>query len=147
MKTATFDAHRLAREGGSLEGTLDVEASDRLADRVAPGAASVAWRIEGSTDDAGRPALAVSLTGELPLECQRCLGEFVLPIAQRTLTILARSEVEADSLDAHCGHEVLVADHLLDPVELVEDELLLTLPYAPMHDEGACAGIGGQGRE
>jgi len=26
----------------------------------------------------------------------------------------------------------------LDPIELVEDELLLSLPYAPTHAEGEC---------
>ena len=137
-RPATFDAYRLARERGVLEGTLDVAASERLADRVAPGAASVAWRIEGTTDEAGRPALGISISGNVPLECQRCLATFALPIAQRTVTVLAKSESDADVLDADSGDEVLVADHPLDSAALIEDELLLTLPYAPMHDEGRC---------
>ena len=134
----TFDAYRLARERGVLEGTLDVAASERLADRVAPGAASVAWRIEGTTDAAGRPALAISLSGNVPLECQRCLAPFAMPIAQRTVTVLAKSESDADMLDADSGDEVLVADRPLEPAVLIEDELLLTLPYAPMHAEDGC---------
>ena len=39
----------------------------------------------------------------------------------------------------HDADEVLVADHPLTAIELVEDELLLTLPFAPMHEPGACA--------
>ena len=116
----TFDAYRLARERGVLEGTLDVAASERLADRVAPGAAAVDWRIEGTTDEVGR------------------LAPFALPIAQRTVTVLAKSESDADALDAQSDDEVLVADHPLDSAVLIEEELLLTLPYAPMHDEGRC---------
>jgi uncharacterized protein len=134
----TFDAYRLARERGALEGTLDVAASERLADRVAEGAAAVDWRIEGTTDEVGRPALAISIAGKVPLECQRCLASFALPIDQRTVTVLAKSESDADALDAESGDEVLVADRPLDAVELIEEELLLTLPYAPMHDEGQC---------
>lgn len=138
---ATFDAYRLAREGGVLEGTLDAMASDRLADRVAdvddmPG--EVAWRIAGSTDALGRPALAIELDGEIPLECQRCLAPFLYPVAQRTVAVLAKNEAAADALDSDSDSEVLVADHPLVPAELVEDELLLTLPYAPMHEPGAC---------
>ena len=135
----TFDAFRLVRDRSALEGTLDVGAADRLADRVAEGDARVAWRIEGTTDGAGRPALAISITGDVLLECQRCLAPFEFPVAQRTVTVLARSESEADTLDAESDDEVLVADHPLEPVALVEDELLLTLPFAPMHAEGACA--------
>src|SRR4029079_8347370 len=136
----TFDAYRLARERGVLEGTLDVAASERLADRGAPGVASIAWRIEGTRDAAGRPALAISLSGNVPLECQRCLAPFDLPIAQRTLTVLAKSEPDADLLDAESGDEVLGADRPLQAAALIEDELLLTLPYAPMHAEDGCGG-------
>lgn len=134
----TFDAWRLCREHGVIEGKLDVEASDRLYDRVTDGAAVVDWRIEGTTDRAGRPALAISIDGNVQLECQRCLATFAYPVAQRTVTVLAKSEADADALDSDSDDEVLVADKPLEPVVLVEEELLLTLPFAPMHDEGTC---------
>ena len=137
-KPGTFDAYQMAREKGVLEGTLDVGASERLADRVAPGDASVSWHIEGTADEIGRPALEISIAGAVALTCQRCLSDFVWPVEQRTLTILAKSEAQGDEYDAGTDHEVVVADHLLDPAVLVEDELLLTLPFAPMHEE-ACA--------
>lgn len=137
-QAGAFDAFRLAREHGVVEGELDVAQSERLYDRLADGEGSVAWRIEGTADGAGRPALAITLKGSVPLECQRCLEAFAAPVEQRTLTLLARSEGEADALDAGSEDEVLVADHLLDARTLVEDELLLTLPFAPMHAEGQC---------
>jgi uncharacterized protein len=137
-QAGAFDAFRLARERGVVEGVLDVTQSDRLYDRLGEGAGRIAWRIEGTADTAGRPALAIALSGEVPLECQRCLDVFAAPVEQRTLTLLARSEGEADALDAGSEDEVLVADHLLDARTLVEDELLLTLPFAPMHPEGQC---------
>ena len=137
-RAGEFDAFRLAREGHSLSGVVDVAQLPRLEDRIADGVGSITWRIEGATDGAGRPALAITLDGHVPLECQRCLEVFEAPVAQRTLTVLAKSESEADSLDADSDNEVLVADHAIDPLALVEDELLLSLPYAPMHADGAC---------
>jgi uncharacterized protein len=139
MKAGTFDAYRLARERGVLTGTLDVEASERLEDRTAPGPGTVTWRIEGTVDEIGRPAIAIDVEGAVPVTCQRCLSDFPLPVDHRTVAVLARSEKEADELDASSDHEVVIADHALDAVELVEDELLLTLPYAPMH-ESECGG-------
>jgi uncharacterized protein len=149
-KPATFDAYRLAREGGVLEGTLDVLASDRLADRVAEpeddtAVSVVAWRVAGTTDSVGRPALEIDLDGQVPVICQRCLSPFAFPVSQRTVAVLAKSEEEADALDAQSDGEVLVADHPLVAAELVEDELLLTLPYAPMHEPGACEAAAGRG--
>ena len=139
----TFDAYRLAREGGVLEGTLDILASDRLADRIAEpaddaAASEVAWRIVGTSDSAGRPAIAIDLDGEVPVICQRCLEPFLYPVAQHTIAVLAKNDADADSLDVDSDDEVLVADHPLLAAELVEDELLLTLPYAPMHEPGDC---------
>jgi DUF177 domain-containing protein len=141
IKAGTFDAYRLARERGTLAGSLDVEASERLEDRTAPGPGTVEWRIEGTSDEAGRPAIAIDIEGAVPVTCQRCLADFALPVERRTVAVLARSEKEADELDASTDREVLVADHPLDAVELVEDELLLTLPYAPMH-ESDCGQVG-----
>ena len=133
-----FDAFRLANGRNVLEGSLDVATSERLYDRLTDGEGTVSWRIEGTRDEVGRPALAISITGTVPLECQRCLGAFEMRVAQQTVTVLAHDEAEADALDAGSDHEVLVADHPFNAVELVEDELLLTLPYAPMHPDGAC---------
>ena len=133
-KAGTFDAYRLARDRAVLSGSLDVEASERLEDRTAPGPGTVAWRIEGTSDELGRPAIAIDIEGAVPVTCQRCLSDFALPVERRTVAVLARSEKEADELDASSDHEVVVADRPLDAVELVEDELLLTLPYAPVHE-------------
>jgi len=61
------------------------------------------------------------------------------PVRQRTVTLLAKSEVEGDALDEGTEDEVLVAAEPLDALTLVEDELLLSLPYAPTHADGECA--------
>lgn len=140
-KAGSFDAFRLARERGVLEGTLDAVASERLLDRVAEGGTGegrVRWRISGTSDTAGRPALAIAVAGEVPVTCQRCLSEFAFQVDRETIAVLARDEQEADVLDASTDDEVLVASHPLDAAGLVEDELLLTLPFAPTHEPGAC---------
>jgi uncharacterized protein len=139
MKAGSFDAFRLAREQGSLTGNFDAAASDRLYDWLAPGEAPIAWSITGTADALGRPAIAIELSGTVPMECQRCLEPLQWTVAQKTVTLLARSEAEADALDAECEGEVLNAAAPLDALALVEDELLLSLPYAPAHADGECA--------
>jgi uncharacterized protein len=133
-----FDAVRLVGERGVLEGALDAAALPRVADRLVEDGAPVRWRIEGSTDDVGRPALALSLSGELPLECQRCLGVYRWPVDQRTQVLLARSDAEVAALDSDSDLEVVLAAAPLDPLELVEDELVLVMPFAPRHPDGEC---------
>jgi uncharacterized protein len=133
-----LDAFRLAREQGVAEGRVDAHRLPRVADLLADGPALVSWRIEGTTDAAGRPALSIELGGNVPLTCQRCLDDFQWPIEQRTELLLAHDERELAALDADSGAEVVLAATPVEPLTLVEDELVLALPFAPRHPEGAC---------
>jgi uncharacterized protein len=147
-----FDAFTLCDRGRRLVGTVDARSLPRLADRLAEPVAgagaiewqiagAIEWQIAGATDDCGRPALAVALAGGVPLVCQRCLATFVWPVAHETLLLLARNEAELAQLDEDDGHEVLLAEEALDARELIEEELLLTLPFVPRcADPQCCAG-------
>jgi len=140
-RKARFDALKLAAEGASLSGEVDARTLQRIADRLAPGeaAAPIAWSIAGGRDALQRPALIVSIGGSLPLICQRCLQAFDAPLAQRTQLLLARDDGELKRLDADEADEVVLAAAPLDARTLVEDEVLLSLPFAPHHGEGQCA--------
>ena len=121
---------------------MEVATLARAVDRLAPegGASEVSWRITGTSDARGRPALEIRLDGSVPLECQRCLQPFAWPVAQRTTLLLARNERELAVLDADDDeHEVLLADAPQDAMTLIEDEVLLALPFAPRCERDACA--------
>jgi uncharacterized protein len=132
-----FDAFRLAGAHGTIQGSLDPGLLARLEDRVSGEGGRVEWTIAGTTDAQGRPAISVTLDGSVPLVCQRCLGTLDLPIGQSTRLLLARDDDELVRLDESSEDEVVLANVPLDPVALVEDELLLTLPFAPRH-EASC---------
>jgi len=133
-----FDAFRLARDRGVIEGEVDASSFSRVADLLTASPAPVHWRIQGGADASGRPSLTVEVDASVPLECQRCLETMTQPIAQRTELLLAANEAELAHLDEQTAAEVLLADHPIDPLELVEDELVLGLPYIPRHPEDAC---------
>ena len=138
----SFDAFDLALRGATVVGTVDAASLPRAADRLAPegGAANVTWRIVGTADAMGRPALEIGLGGVVPLVCQRCLQTFTWPVVQRTLLLLARDERELAVLDDDDEHEVVLADAPLDALIIVEDELLLTLPFVPRCERVGCVG-------
>ena len=139
MAAGRFDAFGLAARGGSLAGELDAQRQARVAERLAPTkrATRIAWNIVGGRDAGGRPALRVAIEGNLPVLCQRCLQPFELAVAQRTELLLARTEAELEALDQGDA-EVVLAVAPLDALTLVEDEILLSLPFAPSHAEGRC---------
>ena len=135
-----FDALKLSASGESLSGEVDAANLPRVADRLAAdaGAAKLAWRLTGCRDGQGRPALTLTLAGSVPLVCQRCLQPFAAIVDQSTELLLARSEAELAGMDAE-EIEVVLATQRLDALALVEDELLLSLPFSPRHPDGECA--------
>jgi uncharacterized protein len=136
-RSGRFDAFTLAAKGGSLAGETDASTLERVADRVAAGPARIAWRIEGQHDPMQRPMLRVTIEGSLPLVCQRCLQPFALPIRQETRLLLAADETELELLDAE-EPEVVLASTPIDASTLIEDEILLSLPFVARHAEGSC---------
>jgi len=135
-----LDAFRLAKEHGVLRGSVDAHTLPRVDDVLGEGPATVEWRIEGSEDADGRPALGIEVSGAVSLTCQRCLDDFEWPIAQRTEVLLAHDERELAALDAQSSAEVVLAGKPMPALALVEDELLLALPFAPRHPDEACGG-------
>ena len=132
-----FDALKLSASGESLEGVVDAADLPRVADRLAAdaGAARLAWRLVGGRDAQRRPTL--TLAGSVPLLCQRCLQPFAAIVDQTTELLLARSEAELARWDVD-EIETVLATERLDPLTLVEDELLLSLPFSPRHADGQC---------
>jgi uncharacterized protein len=133
-----LDAFRLASERGVIEGSVDAHALPRVADALGEGPATLSWRIEGGSDAEGRPALDIEVNGAVSLTCQRCLDDFEWPVAQRTEVLLAHDDRELAALDAQNSAEVVLAKTKIDALTLVEDELLLALPFAPRHPNEAC---------
>jgi len=138
-----FDAFALVASRGRIEGTVDPFDLERVQDalvdengEIPP--AQVKYVLEGDVDGMGRSMLNVSLDGEVPLQCQRCLRLFTFPVHQRTSVLLAHDEQELAYLDENDEREVLLADAPLDPQEVVEDELVLSLPYVPRCDRPDC---------
>lgn len=135
---STLDAFQLARERGVAQGSVDAHALPRVDDVLGEGPAPIDWRIEGTSDAVGRPALAIDIKGAVPLTCQRCLGDFDWPVDAQTMVLLARDERELAALDGDSDAEVVLAGMPVEPLALVEDELVLALPFAPRHADDEC---------
>jgi len=93
------------------------------------------WQLRGETDSAGHRLLRVRLEGAIRLECQRCLEAFDYPVQTENAFLLVESESELaiGEDDPEALERILIA-RKFDGFELLEDELILSLPYVPVHD-------------
>ena len=141
-----IDGYDFAASGARLQGTWAISNFPRLRDKLASEAGAIAYTVEGVQDALGRPALRITLKGALQLTCQRCLDPLDYAVSVDAMLVLAHSEAEIESLpdDVH-EPERIVAGKEMSVGEMLEDELLLAVPYAPRH--ARCAAQGSLGTE
>ena len=132
-----IDSLEFARAGQRLSGSLPVTCLERLHDGLFDTGGRVAFVVQGGADALHRPTLALELTGELHLRCQRCLGRLDYPLRLAN-TLLLASESSAGGAVSEDESEAIEPSAELDIAELVEEEIILELPYAPRHAEGEC---------
>lgn len=149
MKPASHSPEALnveafARDGAHLSGTRPLPRFERLAATAVtlPADAAVAWQARGewrtALGDAPQVWLHLAGQGKIELECQRCLEpvRWTLDV-DRSLQFVAGEEA-AEALDADSEHDVLPLTRRLDLFEVLEDELLLSLPLIARHE--SCPG-------
>jgi uncharacterized protein len=133
-----IDSLEFAQAGRRLSGSLPIPVMARLQDSLFDRSGEVRFEVIGGFDARQRPVLTLEISGVLYLQCQRCLGalEHVLRLSN-TLLVVSGTVAGEDADDGEL--EWIEASTELDVAGLVEDEILLSLPYAPRHGEGRCA--------
>ncbi|HEX9179475.1 MAG TPA: YceD family protein [Burkholderiales bacterium] len=136
-----IDGLEFAQKGGSLGGTLELGSLERLGDSLASAEGAIEYSIQGVQNPRGRPMLRLAVTGTLQLRCQRCLGPLAYPVNLTSALLLLRDESEFADLADELEDSVdgIVAQPKMDVGAMVEDEIILSLPYAPRHPPGECA--------
>jgi len=138
-----IDGLEFAEAGEQLRGAWPVKEFPRLRDALYDDQGTVAYELRGVRDLLGRPGLALRVTGTLRVACRRCLEAVTVRLDEDSQLWLARTQAELDAQPvAAQGPDGVVAGREMAVRDLVEDELLLALPYAPRH-EGCAAHEGG----
>jgi uncharacterized protein len=145
MNARSFiDSLDFARNRREISGEVPVTELQRLQDLLENRQGKIAYRIRGSVDEQGDPYLEVSVTGHCHVRCQRCLEAMDYPVQLDTRLMLRdQASLDAEELLAgQPGHELvfdsILADDHLDVLSMVEDEILLSLPISPRHEQGEC---------
>lgn len=130
-----IDGFEFASAGATQQGTWPISDFPRLSDMLAADAGEVGFEIEGVRDARGRPSLRVKVRGTLQLRCQRCLEAMPFEVKAEAMLVLAGTlaEIHAEPADAH-GADRVVAGKEMPVRDLIEDELILAVPYAPRHE-------------
>lgn len=133
-----YQVSREVTRNAYFEGEIALQELTRLGEmlyRQRHDGDGVSVRFEFVRDEFGIAMLVGQLQANLELECQRCLKSLEIPVRQDIeLMIDAGDELvrhsNQDSIDSDDGY--------IDIFEVVEDELILTLPLVALHEDTAC---------
>jgi uncharacterized protein len=144
-----LDVFEFARSGRQAAGVVRVSQLPRMLNEVpaeVPEAGrdtAFTWQAEGSTQpelqddgtEGPQPYLRLAIHGVAWLECQRCLAPYEQAFNVDSIYRIVATEAEADEFPLEEDEvEVIVGSRQFDLVDLIEEELLLSLPLVPKHD-------------
>lgn len=141
---AFLDPRRLARFGRTLRGDIASVRMPRLREALAQAPDAVHFELRFFRDAQGHERVAGFAAADVEVVCQRCLEKMHLPIrAEVRLEVVG---TESGAIPATAEYEPLaVGEGPIALAELIEDELLLSLPPFPTHARTECTAPGESG--
>jgi len=132
-----LDAWRMVAARRCFDGQVPLSVFTRLQGLVADTEGQCTYALEFGRDDILQVAY-VELTIEtaLPLICQRSMQRFLLPVSMKQRLGLIRDEDEESALPPDYEALLVPEDGNLQPLEMVEDELVLAVPVVALAPGG-----------
>jgi uncharacterized protein len=133
----TLDVRKAAVRGITISGCLAVSRLQRLRSILASDEAQIEARIAFSRDEENRAVLALSLAATVEVTCQRCLQPMSIEFDGESQLGVVSDDEQAQQLPAHL-EPLVTGGETCDLWSVVEDELILGLPFVSYHDTREC---------
>ena len=146
-----------AKKNHEIHGIIESYQFSRLADLIVASSTNdsindvkneityhLTGRLHEVAGEAAHFGLEMTLEGQLNLKCQRCLNAMPYAIDIKVQYIVLPNmksgphQFDSDDVNGDGDEsdiETIPADEHMQVLDLIEDELLLNLPLAPMHNE------------
>lgn len=137
MDAIDIDAFEFCRLKERREGGIAVADLVRVSEDTADKSGTIAWSLQGGHDVHGHAQMRLAVSGTVRLLCQRCLAPFSFDVESEAVLVLALDEESVDAVEALVDDEsvdVIAGSHAVSVIELIEDEVLLSIPFSPKHD-------------
>ncbi len=130
--SATIDLFEFARCGLTAEGELALARTVRL--DLASRDGVLRWNAVGRVSRQNKLFFDLGIEGVVAVTCQRCLEPVKLKVSLNRHFVVAKTDKEADAVPLDDDEiEVVVGSETFSFDELVEDEVILSLPVVPTH--------------
>jgi uncharacterized protein len=133
-----LDLFELAKQGRQYQAKVAIEQLQRFSPMLIDTAGDVDVLLNLYVVPTGTYVLAGQLVCRATARCQRCLHGMVIPLHCDFQLALVATEEQAALIEQ--SYEPLVLDNgMVSLLQIVEDELILSMPVIVMHPQQECA--------
>ena len=130
---------RLAKSRERIEGSLQLDSFERLKGDLLENTGELKFSLSFDFDESGVCSIESNIDTQITLECQRCFKPVLININKKSLLGVVDSKDEIDNL-AKEYEPLQMNEETVSLKQLIEDELLLSIPLSALHAENECAG-------
>ena len=131
-----LEVWRMVAAKRSFEGRVPLSSLARMQGLLFDCQGEVDFSLQFDSDSLLKvPYVALRIDTVLPLECQRSLKRFLLPVHLEQRLGLIKDEAEEAALPPDYEALLVPQDGMLRLLDLVEDELVLAVPAVPLDPE------------
>lgn len=135
------DVRKLIAADVSIDAREPLANFARLPDMLEASDGDVEVQMRFYVDERGAKRIDGRVQATLMVLCQRCLQPLPLPVESQFQAAVVWSDEEASRLPKEL-EPYIVGDEPQDIRDLIEDELIISVPYVSYHDEGTCVADG-----
>jgi uncharacterized protein len=135
-----LDPARFAREQGRSTGVFQAKQLARLAEVAIDEHGKVEYGVRGYLNEKGQPALHLAASVDVAVPCQRCLEPLPLRFDVQRHLVFVDAIREFDPIhDEDEAVDTVPLTKSLELRDLIDQEVLLSLPMAACHPQGECS--------
>lgn len=132
-----IDCDEILQSGQQIQGCIRVSELTRLTDLLCDDTGVLQVKCNLYADEEGYRHLTCTFSGILLMQCQRCLEPVAKTISSEVDLILVANEKLVE-LVPNKFNAIVVPDNKLVIREVIEDEVILSLPMFARHEEPCC---------
>ncbi|VAW85512.1 FIG01269488: protein, clustered with ribosomal protein L32p [hydrothermal vent metagenome] len=132
----------LANNDSMVERQVPLNGMQRLAGLVVEATGEAAVSLHFGADQLGLRVMQGTVAAPVVVRCERCLKLMTVDVVADVNVGLVKNNEQAENLPGQYEPLLLESDEPVSLTELVEDELILSLPIAPRHEmDAACVSL------
>jgi uncharacterized protein len=140
LPSSKFDPRKFADKGTRLAGSLSLALCERFTQYLVNTQGSLHAELDFALDEEKRRIVKGFADATVNVVCQRCLEPIVIQVHADYALAIVHDDDEALHIPEQCDPFKVENDQEILIADILEDELIVSMPLVSYHDKDKCQG-------